>query len=155
MIEIVVVLVVIGTVWLFFYRKKAPLEVVKTEKVEYTYGQLEIGLLNLINAHRETLNLSFLKLNSGVSSKCLKHNIQMLESGEVSHNGFESRSQNIINALGAKAVGENIAYGYVSKETILKAWLGSPRHKENLENPKWTQMGISILGNYVTSIFIC
>lgn len=155
MIEATVILIIIGIVWFFFYRAKKAKTVVKEETVEYTYSQLEVGLLVLVNTHRMSLSPSYLKLNSGVSSKCLQHNIQMLESGEASHNGFASRSQDIIETLGAKSVGENIAYGYASKEAILKAWLGSPRHKENLENPKWTEMGISVLGNYVTSIFIC
>ncbi len=154
MIEITVILVVVGIVWFFFFREKKS----KTEtesNTEYTYSKQETELIDLINSYRENLNLSTLKINNGVSCVCQDHNMQMLRFNEVSHNGFEGRADEIINKLGAKSVAENIAYNYLSAKAVIDAWVRSSSHKENLENHKWTQLGTSIVGSHVTTIFIC
>src|SRR5436190_915146 len=38
--------------------------------------------------------------------------------------------------------GENIAYGYQSPESVVPAWLTSPGHKANIENPPWGATGV-------------
>jgi uncharacterized protein YkwD len=58
---------------------------------------------------------------------------------------FVNRSENIIKTLGAKTVGENIAYNY-SSQSAINAWLKSPGHKENIVG-NFTHFGISIREN--------
>lgn len=156
MIEALIILAALGGVWFFFY---APKKIKTVEKentdVKYVYTLKEIELIDKINSHRVSLGLSNLRINNYVTSKCFSHNSNMAEQKEVTHNGFVSRSEIITNSLGAKSVGENIAYGFTSTTAILNAWLNSPSHKKNLENPKWTEMGLSITDKYVTNIFIC
>ncbi len=38
--------------------------------------------------------------------------------------------------------GENIAYGYPSAEAVVAAWLASPGHRANIENPRYTAIGV-------------
>lgn len=40
------------------------------------------------------------------------------------------------------AWGENIAYGYPSAEAVVAAWLASPGHRANIENPRYTAIGV-------------
>jgi uncharacterized protein YkwD len=76
----------------------------------------------------------------------------------VNHNGFVNRSENIIKTLGAKTVGENIAYNYSSPQSAINAWLKSG-HKENIVG-NFTHFGISIRENtktgkkYYTNIYL-
>lgn len=156
MVEVLVILTVLGSGWFFFYapKKNKTAEKENTD-VKYVYSLKEIELIDLINYHITSLGLPKLKINNYVSSKCLQHNSEMILAGEATHNGFESRSQDIIDNLDVKYVGENIAYGYASASSIFKAWLGSPNHKKNLEDSKWLQMGLSITDKHVTNIFIC
>jgi uncharacterized protein YkwD len=42
-----------------------------------------------------------------------------------------------------KLVGENIAYGPKSAEEVVKGWLDSPAHCENLLDPRFAEMGIA------------
>jgi uncharacterized protein YkwD len=43
-----------------------------------------------------------------------------------------------------KLVGENIAYGPQSVEEVVKGWLASPGHCENIMDPRFVQMGIGL-----------
>jgi uncharacterized protein YkwD len=48
--------------------------------------------------------------------------------------------------------GENIAFGYTTAPAVLAAWLASPGHKANLEQPAWlaTGIGVAVAPNGVT-----
>ena len=40
--------------------------------------------------------------------------------------------------------GENIAYGYPTALSVVRAWLGSPGHRRNIELPRWKYMGVGV-----------
>jgi uncharacterized protein YkwD len=42
-----------------------------------------------------------------------------------------------------KLVGENIAYGPTSTDEVVKGWLESPGHCENIMDPRFAEMGIA------------
>lgn len=50
--------------------------------------------------------------------------------------------------------GENIASGYPTASAVLAAWLSSPGHKANIENPNFTHHGTGLVGTYWTHVFI-
>jgi uncharacterized protein YkwD len=43
-----------------------------------------------------------------------------------------------------KLVGENIAYGPQSVEEVVKGWLASPGHCQNIMDPRFAQMGLGL-----------
>ena len=43
-----------------------------------------------------------------------------------------------------KLVGENIAYGPESVDEVVKGWLDSPGHCENIMDPRFAEMGIAL-----------
>jgi uncharacterized protein YkwD len=43
--------------------------------------------------------------------------------------------------------GENIAYGYSTPASVMSAWLNSPGHKANIENPSYTSIGVGVAAN--------
>ncbi|MNY65131.1 hypothetical protein D3C86_2023500 [compost metagenome] len=63
------------------------------------------------------------------------------------------------NVLGAKRVGENVAYNYKTPEAAVRAWLDSPGHKENIVGD-YTHFGLSVTTDaatgkkYYTNIFV-
>lgn len=124
----------------------------------YTYNSLEDETLSLINSYRESIGLKKLEKNNYISFKSEEHDKYMIDHNVVNHDFFSSRSQNIIETLGAKRVGENIAYNYITPKAALVAWLESPEHKQCIEGD-YTHFGISIRVNaegkkYYTNIFI-
>lgn len=124
----------------------------------YDYNSLENETLALINSHRTKMGLKALEKNNYASFKSEEHDNYMITNNVVNHDFFSTRSQNIIETLGAKKVGENIAYNYSTPQSALVAWLDSPTHKSCIEGD-YTHFGISIRLNaegkkYYTNIFI-
>lgn len=124
----------------------------------YTYNANEVEAIKLINDYRVNVGLNALKIINHISYKSEEHNNYMITNNVVNHDDFVARSENIINLLGAKTVGENIAYNYSSPQAALNAWLNSPSHKENIVGD-FTHFGIAIKLNpttgkkYYTNIF--
>ena len=126
--------------------------------MDYSYDSSELEAMNLINTYRVSVGLNELKQINHISYKSEEHDHYMIRNNVVNHNDFVARSENLISVLGAKRVGENIAYNYNTPQSVVKAWLNSPTHKENLEGD-YTHFGISIRTNpdgkkYYTNIFV-
>ncbi|NMH26369.1 CAP domain-containing protein [Flavobacterium solisilvae] len=125
----------------------------------YNYNEVELRLVQLINNHRKNLGLNELQVINHISYKSEGHNEYMIEKQTISHDGFQQRSQNIINTLGAEKVAENVAYNYITAESVVAAWLNSPGHRQNIEGD-FTHFGISASTDsktgkrYYTNIFM-
>lgn len=125
---------------------------------DYNYNTSELQTMQLINEYRLSIGLNTLQKSNHISNKCEEHNQYMIANNVVNHNDFTARSNNIMSVLGAKKVGENVAYNYKTSEAVLKAWLASPGHKENIEGD-YTHFGISVSTDangkkYYTNIFV-
>ena len=119
---------------------------------------IEVEILELINNHRLSLGLNPLQEMSIVKSVAFTHTDYMVDNDQISHANFFTRSNYLKSNVGAKTVSENVAYGYSSAESVVKAWLRSEAHKENLEGD-YTNFDVSAEKNaegrwYYTNIFI-
>jgi len=128
------------------------------EVMDYSYDSSELDAMSLINTYRVSVGLNALQQINHISYKSEEHDNYMISNNVVNHNDFVARSENLISVLGAKRVGENIAYNYNTPQSVVKAWLNSPTHKENIEGD-YTHFGISIRTNpdgkkYYTNIFV-
>ena len=124
----------------------------------YTYSTAEIETMALINNYRVSIGLNELKQINYISLQSEEHNKYMIANNEVNHDGFVTRSENIMKELGAKLVGENVAYNFTTSQAVFNAWILSPLHKKNIEG-KYSDFGISIRENdkgqkYYTNIFV-
>lgn len=124
-----------------------------------SYTVMEYQIFSLVNAHRESLGLDKLNIINLISVEAEGHTNYMIETGVPSHDNFPTRHKNLVQSVKAKSVGENVAYGYSSAEAVVKAWIKSPSHRQNIENPNYTDFGISTKKNekgrnYFTHIFI-
>jgi uncharacterized protein YkwD len=127
--------------------------------VKFEYSASELSAMKLINDYRVSIGLTALEQINYVSVKSEEHDQYMITKNVVSHDGFVSRSEDIVKVVGAKNVGENIAYNYNTPEAAVKAWLNSASHKGNIEG-NFTHFGIAIRENattgkkYYTNIFV-
>ena len=127
--------------------------------VSFDYSASELSTMKLINDYRVSKGLSELQQINYVSVKSEEHDQYMISNNVVSHDGFVGRSEDIVKVVGAKNVGENIAYNYNTPEAAVNAWLKSTSHKENIEG-NFTHFGIAIRENattgkkYYTNIFV-
>jgi uncharacterized protein YkwD len=133
-------------------------DVSSVKSINYTYSQAELETMQLINDYRVSVGLSALKAVDYISFKSQEHDEYMISKDVMSHDDFVARSENIIKALGAKKVGENVAYNYNTPQAVLKAWLESEGHKKNIVGD-YTHFGIAIKQDpengrkYYTNIF--
>ena len=127
--------------------------------LNYEYSPVELETMALINDYRVSIGLNALEKINHISHESEEHDNYMIANNVVNHNDFEARSENIMNALHAKNVSENIAYNYNSAKGAFDAWLKSEGHKQNIEGD-FTHFGISIRENpttgkkYYTNIFV-
>jgi uncharacterized protein YkwD len=124
----------------------------------YTHSDLELELLDEVNAYRVSVGLNPLEIIEHISYKSQEHNDYMLATHTVTHEGFEERKTNLQEVLGAYRVGENVAYAYSSAQSTVNAWVNSPSHKANLEGD-YTHFGAAIKMDdqgrkYYTNMFI-
>jgi len=126
---------------------------------KFSYSEMELQILTLVNEHRISLNLSELKTLNIISNVAIGHTSYMIEVGEISHDHFQQRVQNLIDNAAAKKVAENVAYGYGTAQGVMNGWLNSEGHRAIIENPDYTHFGISTASNsegrnFFTQIFI-
>ncbi len=124
----------------------------KKEKV------IEFEILELINTHRVGLGLNTLLTKGLVKSVAHSHTDYMINNNEVSHHNFYTRSDFLKLKIGAVKVSENVARGYRSAQSVVRAWLKSTQHKKNLEGD-YTYFDVSAEKNkegkwFFTNIFI-
>ncbi|MBW4362248.1 CAP domain-containing protein [Flavobacterium taihuense] len=125
----------------------------------YDYSPLELETMALINSHRVSIGLNALEKINHVSYKSEEHDEYMIANNVVNHDDFVARSENIIKALGASRVSENIAYNYTTAKGAFDAWMNSPDHRQNIEG-NFTHFGLAIRENpvngrkYYTNIFV-
>ena len=129
-----------------------------TERLEYTYTDIETGILDEVNLYRRALNLPELTLMVNLSLESETHNKYMIEQGKVSHDNFTQRASILMEAVRARKVAENVGFGYRTSEAVVNAWLKSKGHRENIEG-NFTHIGVSVRQdadgkNYFTNIFI-
>ncbi|GAB5564039.1 MAG: hypothetical protein Wins2KO_11020 [Winogradskyella sp.] len=120
--------------------------------------QIEIEIMELINAHRITSGLNPLNDHITVKAVAFTHTDYMIEENNVSHDNFFLRQQSLQDNANANIVSENVAYGFNSAEAVVNAWLNSPSHRETIEG-NFTDFDISAEQNsegrwYFTNIFI-
>lgn len=129
-----------------------------TEVPPISYSSFELEVLNLVNSYRIKNGLSELDLLDDSSHQAELHNQHMIQNDEVCHDDFLSRYSALVDNVHAKAVSENVAYGYRTADAVVSAWIKSDGHRENLLG-NHTHFGISINQdqdgkNYFTNIFV-
>ncbi len=117
-------------------------------------ASLEQSVLSKLNAVRASKGLRPLVPSSGLNEAALAHSQSMLAAGFFAHESkdgspFFVRIKRYYPAAGFRrwSAGENLLFstGEVSGGGVIKAWLNSPAHRENLLSPAWHEVGIGAL----------
>ena len=130
----------------------------KTEIAPVEYTSMEVSILELVNKYRSEQGLSSLEALDEGSVQAAGHNEHMIQNEEVCHENFALRYQALVKSVQAKAVSENVAYGYRTAEAVVSAWIKSDSHRENMLG-NHTHFGISVREGqdgkfYFTNIFV-
>lgn len=111
--------------------------------------------LELVNEYRISKGLRPLIYNDIIEDVAAKHSKGMAQrTRPFGHYGFSSRCRHIRNRVSPhKLCGEVVAAGQKDAKAVFKAWINSPEHREELENPRFTHTGLGVVRDVRGMIF--
>lgn len=108
-------------------------------------SQLESEVVRLVNIERAKYGLSPFTASNELS------NLARLKSKDMSDNNYFSHQSPKYgsafdmmksNGIKYKTAGENIAKGYSSAQSVVRGWMNSQGHRENILNPSFNTLGV-------------
>jgi uncharacterized protein YkwD len=129
---------------------------------EHAWGASDAALsaevVRLVNEHRASKGLQPLAISRSLTRSSIWKSRHMREYGYFEHDDPAppvARDPNErAEACGNQSWGgENIAAGYPTPEAVVQGWLDSQGHRENIENPAFTAIGVGESGRYWTQNF--
>jgi uncharacterized protein YkwD len=117
-------------------------------------AQVESDLIALVNAHRAALGLRQLTVAPSLTASAEWKSMDMSGYDYMQHDDPAPVARTVTDRLAACGYpsdaagwGENIAYGFPDAKSVMAAWLSDAPHRENLENPSWTTIGVGAAAN--------
>jgi len=89
-----------------------------------------------------------LTLSPVLTRAAAAHAADMARNNFMGHHGTDgSEAGERVRRAGYvwRVVGENVAAGQPDADTVVKAWLDSPGHCENIMNPLFSEMGVAFV----------
>lgn len=108
-------------------------------------GTAEAQVLALTNQERSKAGCGPLRTNSALVKAAEAHAADMVDQHYFAHDSLDGRSPfDRMKAAGFKggAMAENIAVGYSSAAAVVKGWMNSPGHRQNILNCSYSMIGI-------------
>jgi uncharacterized protein YkwD len=107
-------------------------------------------VVRLTNAERAEGGCAALKASDKLMLAAQRHSQDQANTGQMSHTGSDgSQPGDRVRAVGYafSRLGENVAYGYRSPQSVVDAWMNSSGHRANIMNCSFTELGVG----YATS----
>jgi uncharacterized protein YkwD len=111
-----------------------------------TLGPGELRVVQLINSFRARNGVPPLLVGRALSRAAQSHSADMARRGYFDHGAFAARLWNF--GVRAPYVGENLAAGSrpLTPSTIVRMWIQSPPHRENLLDRGFRRIGVGEAG---------
>ncbi len=105
-------------------------------------------ILRLTNIERRDNGAGEVKLNSQLSEAAARKAADMMARDYWAHvSPVGTQPWTFINEAGYsyRYAGENLARDFSDPDSVVKAWMASPSHRENLLNARYQDMGIAVV----------
>jgi uncharacterized YkwD family protein len=140
----------------------APAKTPTTTQPNTTVSSVESQVASLVNIERQKAGLAPLKLNVQLSGTARMKSTDMRDKNYFDHQSPTYGSPfDMMQRYGItyRAAGENIAAGQRTAQEVMKGWMTSPGHRQNILNPNFTEIGVGLAeggsyGYYWTQQFI-
>lgn len=113
--------------------------------------------VRVLNDYRAMLGLPALAIDVRLYQAALKHSTWMEQTGTFDHNSSLPGRRTPADRCRAEGydagVGENIAFGYHSAESVHMGWYNSSGHHRNMVHARYFQIGVGRSGTYWTQNF--
>jgi len=122
---------------------------------------IEEDILFHTNKYRKQKGKPALQLHPSINKQALQHSKNMASGkSNFGHDGFKKRTSAIKQEMGSfSSATENVAYGKLNAEDVVKLWIKSATHRKNLLG-NYQYLGVGVANNqkkgvrYFTQIFI-
>ena len=117
-------------------------------------------VLQLVNAEREKEGLPTLIRNDYLDRAAQDYAQRMHDEGFFAHESPDGGTfLDRVRATGYPGpcpvpgcsarvnLGENLAKGFITPESVVEGWMGSPGHRKNILSPDYEQIGLGIVGD--------
>lgn len=103
-------------------------------------------VVTLTNKYRAQKGCAKLRVDARLNKAAQAHSVDQAKRNLMTHTGiggttFVTRAK---RAGYAYAIGENVAFGYPTAQSVMTAWMKSPGHKANILNCKAKAIGVGI-----------
>lgn len=105
------------------------------------------NVINLINKERTSRGIPSLKVDGDLNQAAGLKSKDMINRSYFDHYAFGLSPWDFITISGYNYLyaGENLAMDFNTSEGVVKAWMNSPTHRDNILNPDFTETGIGIV----------
>ena len=95
-------------------------------------------IFSLINAERARHGLPHLRRGSCAVGYAERWSVQLARSQKLRHQSLKP----MLKSCEARRVAENIGYGNVTADALMKTWMASAHHRANILDPKLGYLGV-------------
>ncbi len=107
------------------------------------------------NQQRLKLNLSLLHYNQKLSDSAVKKAEDMFKNNYWAHNSPSGTTPwDFLKAeeYEYSIAGENLAKDFYDTDSMIKAWMNSPTHRDNIVNSKFQEIGIGVVNGILNGV---
>lgn len=112
----------------------------------------QTNVINLINQERTSRGVPALKIDIDLNQAAGLKSKDMINRNYFDHYAYGLSPWDFIKNSGYNYLyaGENLAMDFNTSEGVVKAWMNSPTHRDNILNPDFTETGIGVIkGEFV------
>ena len=112
-------------------------------------------VLDQTNNERTKLGLSVLTYNSTLSKSAESKAADMFDNNYWAHTSPQGKSPwDFFKTAGYEysVAGENLAKDFYDTDNLIKAWMNSPTHRENIINPKYQEIGLGVVNGVLNGV---
>jgi uncharacterized protein YkwD len=129
------------TLFALLYSKRKPTAKVQPTLIidNYQWGVFDIAIVNLINEYRLANGCNAVNIDSLLLDLSFSHSEYMANVNMLSHDNIENR-QAFMEPI---PIGEVVAYGHKTPESVVSAWKRSEKHNACILDKDFTKIGVS------------
>ncbi len=109
-------------------------------------GAWESQMIARINSERAAVGASPLAMCNALRTAAQNHSADQAAHNTMTHTGSDGSTLDTratrAGYTGWTALGENVAYGYGTVDSVMTGWMNSPGHRANLLNSGFTHVGL-------------
>ena len=115
------------------------------------------NLIKLINQERNSRGIPSLKVDADLNQAASLKSKDMINRDYFDHYAYGLSPWDFITNSGYNYLyaGENLAMDFNTSEGVVKAWMNSPAHRDNILNPDFNDTGLGIVkGEYTEDGYV-